>query len=76
MFHRPFANKDTVDKSMEGNEPDGDELRESTAYYGSTPGFVLRLEPEGEDLIPKYDTNDRVFVVDPKDGKRTYIVWG
>jgi hypothetical protein len=75
MFTRPLKNDATTDRSKEGNEPHDDNIRKSEAYHGSTPGFVVRLESGGEDLVPKYDTNGRMFVVDPKDGERTYIIW-
>lgn len=52
-----------------------DELRKSEAYHGSVPGQNIRLEQDGEDLIPDYDENGAMFVVDPKDGERTYIIW-
>jgi hypothetical protein len=54
---------------------DNDEVRKSIAYHGSVPGQYIMLEKDGEDLVPKYDTNGRMFVVDPKDGERTYIIW-
>lgn len=53
---------------------DNDEVRKSKAYHGSVLGQYIRLEEDGEDLTPEYDDNG-MFVVDPKDGEKTYIVW-
>ncbi len=75
MFIRPLANDDNVDKSREGNEPTGDEFRTAGVYYGTNMDVEVRLETDGKDLIPQYDTQKRMFVIDPKDGKRTYLVW-
>jgi hypothetical protein len=53
---------------------DNDEVRKSIAYHGSVPGQYIMLEKDGEDLVPEYDDNG-MFVIDPKDGEKTYIVW-
>jgi hypothetical protein len=54
--------------------PDNDEVRKSIAYHGSVPGKNIMLEKDGEDLIPEYDDNG-MFVIDPRDGEKTYIIW-
>jgi len=55
--------------------PENSKMRESIAYHGSVVGQNIRLEQDGEDLIPEYDEQGRMFVIDPEDGERTYIVW-
>ena len=55
--------------------PNNDEVRKSIAYHGSVPGKNIMLEKDGEDLVPEYDEDGRMFVIDPKDGERTYIIW-
>lgn len=65
----------TLDTSRKENEPEDGELRSVPAYHGSVPGRLIRLDPDGEDLEPVSDTKGRIFVIDPKDGERTYIIW-
>ena len=52
-----------------------DTRRKKPCYWSSTPGTIL-LAPDGEPLLIEVDPEDEaLFVYDPEDGERTYLIF-